>query len=163
MKTGVEALRGIRYNLRMMGVPLTRTTYVYGDNMSVIYNTSWPELTLKKKSKSICYHAVCKAVASGKCLTTHWKTGYNYSDMMTKVRYGQKKRDNLAHILYDIWDHKDGPDPEKGWLFCPTIWHDQDHYWICLHVFCFAYPYDMTRTTTEPICMYFYVWKINIH
>ena len=39
MKTRVEALRGIRYKLRMMGVPLTVPTYVYGDNMSVIYNT----------------------------------------------------------------------------------------------------------------------------
>ena len=30
MKTGVEALRGIKYKLRMMGVPLTGPTYVYG-------------------------------------------------------------------------------------------------------------------------------------
>ena len=36
MKTGVEALRGIRYKLRMMGVPLTGLKYIYGDNMSVI-------------------------------------------------------------------------------------------------------------------------------
>ena len=48
MKTGVESLRGIRYKLRMMGVPLTGPTYVYGDNMSFIYNTSRPESTLKK-------------------------------------------------------------------------------------------------------------------
>ena len=54
MKTGVEALRGIRYKLRIMGVPLTGPTYVYGDNMSVIYNTSRPESTMKKKSNSIC-------------------------------------------------------------------------------------------------------------
>ena len=40
IKTGVEALIGIRYHLRMMGVPLTGPTYVYGNNMSVIYNTS---------------------------------------------------------------------------------------------------------------------------
>ena len=91
MKTGVEALRGIIYNLYMMGVPLIGPTYVYYDNMSVIYNTSGPESTLKKKSNSICYHAVREAVASGKCLTTHCKTGDNYSDMMTKVLYGQKK------------------------------------------------------------------------
>ena len=58
MKTGVEALRGIRYKLRRMGVTLTGATYVYGDNMSVIYNTSQPESTLKKKSNSICCHAV---------------------------------------------------------------------------------------------------------
>ena len=36
MKTGVEALRGIRYKLRVMGVPLTGPTYIYGENMSVI-------------------------------------------------------------------------------------------------------------------------------
>ena len=71
IKTGVEALRGIRYKLRMMGVPLTGPTYVYGDNVSVIYNTSQPESTLKKKSNSICYHAVREAVASGECLKTH--------------------------------------------------------------------------------------------
>ena len=58
MKTVVEALRVIRYKLRMMGVLLTKPTYVYGDNMSIIYNTSRPESTLKKKSNSICYHAV---------------------------------------------------------------------------------------------------------
>ena len=66
-KTGVEALRGIRYKLRIMGVPLTGPTYVYGDNMSVIYNISRPESTLKNKSNSICYHAVRKALATRYC------------------------------------------------------------------------------------------------
>ena len=112
MKTGVEALKGIRYKLRMTGVTLTGPTYVYGDNMSIINNTSRPESTLKKKSNSICYHAVREAVASGECLTTHCKNGDNYSDMMTKVLYVQKKQETVARILYDIWDHEDGP--EKG-------------------------------------------------
>ena len=49
MKTSVEALRGIRYKMRMMVVPLTGPTYVYGNNMSVIYNTSQHELTLRRK------------------------------------------------------------------------------------------------------------------
>ena len=111
MKIGVVARRGIRYKLRMMGVPLTGPTYIYGENMSVIYNTSRPESTLKKKSNSICYYAVREAVASGECLTTHCKTGNNYYDMI--VIYGQKKRDNSARILYDIWDHEDGPETAK--------------------------------------------------
>ena len=85
MKTGVEALRGIRYKLFMMGVPLIGPTYLCGDNMSVIYNTSRPESTLKKKSNYICYHTVREAVASGEYLTTNCKTGDNYFDMMTKV------------------------------------------------------------------------------
>ena len=113
MKTGVEALRGIIYKLCMMNIPLTGPTYVYGDNMSVIYNTSRTESTLKKKSNSIYYHAVREAVASGECLTMHCKTGENYSDMMTNVRYGKKKRDNVSRIFYNILDHKVGPDPAK--------------------------------------------------
>ena len=81
--------------------------------MSIIYTISRPESTLKKKSNSICYHAVREAVASGECLTTHCKTGDNYYDMMTKALYGQKKRDNVARILYDIWYHEEGPEPAK--------------------------------------------------
>ena len=94
-----------------MGVPLTEPTYVYVNNMSVIYNTSRPESTLNKKSNSICYHAVPEAVASGECFTTHCKTGEDYSDMMTKVLYGQNNQDNVSRIIYDIWDHEDVPEP----------------------------------------------------
>ncbi|KAL7461354.1 hypothetical protein ACHAXS_001778, partial [Conticribra weissflogii] len=50
MKTGVDMLRGLRYKLRMMGVAIDCATHVYGDNMSIIKNTSLPESTLNKKS-----------------------------------------------------------------------------------------------------------------
>jgi hypothetical protein len=88
MKLDVEAVRGIRYKLRMMGVPIAGPTYVYGDNMSFIHNTQRPESTLKKKNLSICYHAVCKAVVMGEILTSHVRTENNFSDFMTKVTYG---------------------------------------------------------------------------
>ena len=38
MKQGMEASWGLRCKLRMMGVPIARPTYTYGDNMSVIHN-----------------------------------------------------------------------------------------------------------------------------
>ena len=56
MKHGVETLRGLRYKLRMVGVEVLGPTYIYGDNKSVIHNTSKPQSILKKKSNSICYH-----------------------------------------------------------------------------------------------------------
>ena len=68
MKQGMETLRGLRYKLRMMGVSLSGPSYIYGDNMSVIHNTQRPESTLKKKSNSVCYHAVREAVAMGSVL-----------------------------------------------------------------------------------------------
>ncbi len=49
MKTGVDVLRGLRYKLRMMDVAIDGATHVYGDNMSVIKNTSKPESTINKK------------------------------------------------------------------------------------------------------------------
>ena len=105
MKHGVETLWGIRYKLRMMGVDVPRPTYVYGDNMSVINNTSKPESTLRKKSNSICYHAVREAVTAKECLTTHIPTSCNWADLLTKVLFGTKRRRLVAGVLFDIFDN----------------------------------------------------------
>jgi hypothetical protein len=40
MKHGIENLRGIRYKLRMMGVPIDGAARIFGDNMSVVTNLS---------------------------------------------------------------------------------------------------------------------------
>ena len=71
MRTGLETVQGIRYKLLcMMGVPLKTLAYIYGDNMSVIHNTSKPESTLKKKANSVCYHYIGEAVAADECRIT---------------------------------------------------------------------------------------------
>ena len=48
----------------MMGVPIEGPSYIYGDNISVIYNTSRPESVLRKKYNSIYYHFVRESVAA---------------------------------------------------------------------------------------------------
>ena len=48
MKQCCETLRGIRYKLQMMGIPMKPTAYVFGDNQSVFVNSSIPHSTLKK-------------------------------------------------------------------------------------------------------------------
>ena len=82
-------------------------SFMYGDNMSVIHNTQQPESTLKKKkSNSICYHAVQEAVAMGECVTAHMSTHGNPADLCTKIMTGGQKLDHLVSlILYDIEDH----------------------------------------------------------
>eukprot|EP00804_Cyclotella_cryptica_P026575 CCRYP_014011-RA/>CCRYP_014011-RA protein AED:0.14 eAED:0.14 QI:0/0/0/1/0/0.25/4/0/793 len=94
MKHGIENLRGIRYKLRMMGVPVKDASYVYGDNMSVVTNMSKPESTLKMKSYSICYHAVHEAVAMSEALVAHIPTKKNLADLFTKCCMGR---------LEDFW------------------------------------------------------------
>ena len=104
MKTGMEELRGLRYKLRMMGVGISGPTHIYGDNMSVINNTSKPESTLNKKNNSICYHAMRESVAMGESLTAHIPTRWNLADLLTKVLYGMKRRGMVEGILYDVYD-----------------------------------------------------------
>ena len=58
MKQGCEYVRGLRYKLRMMGIPVEMPTFIFGDNKSVLANTSVPHSVLRKKSSSIAYHFV---------------------------------------------------------------------------------------------------------
>ena len=103
MKNSMETLQGLRYKLRMMGVPLSGTSFIYGDNMSVIHNTQRPESMLRKKSNSICYHAVRESVAMGESLTAHVSTHHNPADICTKFLSGGKKRDFITSlVLYDL-------------------------------------------------------------
>ncbi len=104
MKTGLDRLRGLRYKLRMMGVNIDRPHYIYGDNMSVIHNTQRPDSVLKKKSSSICYHAIRESVAMGESLATHIPTLQNPANLLTKVLYGAKRQTHVRNILYDIYD-----------------------------------------------------------
>ena len=105
MKIGIEVMRGIRYKLRMMGVRLSGPTYVYGDNMSVIHNTQRPESTLKKKSNSICYHAIRESVAMKESLTGHVSSKENPADIATKlIPSGQLREHLVRKLLHDIYD-----------------------------------------------------------
>jgi hypothetical protein len=65
VKVATETIRGIRYKLRMLGIPIDGPTYFFGDNTSVITNISIPESVLKKKSNSIAYHCIGEAIAMG--------------------------------------------------------------------------------------------------
>jgi hypothetical protein len=71
MKHGIEKLQGLQYKLCIMGIPLTGPSFIYADNKSQVTNSTRPELTIKKKCNSICYHAVRESVVLGELLITH--------------------------------------------------------------------------------------------
>ena len=96
MKVFMETLRGIRYNLRVMGVPISGPFYIYEDNVSVICNNQRLESTLKKNSNSIRYYAVRESIAMGESLKGHVGTNKNCADLVTKVLYGLKRRSHVS-------------------------------------------------------------------
>ncbi len=106
MKHGIKTLRGLRYKIRMMGmgIPLSGSTYIYGNNKSQVTNSSRPESTLKKKCNSICYHAICELVAMGGTLLMHIRTGENLTDFLSKTTSGTKHHKLLSGVVHDIYD-----------------------------------------------------------
>ena len=70
-KIAIEMTEGLRYKLRMLGVPLEDTadgsqaTTIYCNNEAVHRNCIIPESTLKKKNHSCAFHRCRQAVAAG--------------------------------------------------------------------------------------------------
>ena len=105
MKIGMETLRGLQYKLRMMGMTILGPSLIYGDNMSVIHNTQRPESTLKKKSNSICYHAIRESVTMTEILTGNVPSVDNPADICMKVVPGGAKRNHLiGKVLHDLYE-----------------------------------------------------------
>ena len=104
MKQCCEYLRGLRYKLRMMGIPVIGPCYIQGDNQSVLANTTNPGSTLKKKSQSIAYHFVREGVARNEWRTTYVNTHENEADLLTKLLpFGEKRRGFVRNLLHHIY------------------------------------------------------------
>ena len=54
MKQCCEYVRGLRYKLRMMGISCDDPMFIYGDNQSVLANTTIPDSTFKKGIPKYC-------------------------------------------------------------------------------------------------------------
>ena len=65
MKHCCEYIRGLRYKLRMMGIPVEGPAYIEGNSQSVLANRNISYSNLKKKSQSIAYCFVREVAAGG--------------------------------------------------------------------------------------------------
>jgi len=100
MKTAVEQIEGLRYKLRMMGVPMEGPTNVFCDNESVFKNSTFPESTLKKKHCAIAYHRTREAQAAG-IIRIAWESGEtNLADILTKLMARPRLHELAKRILY---------------------------------------------------------------
>jgi hypothetical protein len=100
MRAAVDLIEGLRYKLRMFGIPLEGATNVYCDNEAVYKNTVLPESTLKKKHHSIAYHRCREAVAAGTIRVAKQGTEKNLADLFTKTLTGERRRFLLDRFTY---------------------------------------------------------------
>jgi hypothetical protein len=99
MKICAEYVRGLRYKLRMLGISCEEPTFIYGDNKSVLCNTSIPDSTLKKKSQSIAYHFVREGTARDEWRTAYVNTHHNPADLLTKPLPAGAKRTGFVKMM----------------------------------------------------------------
>ena len=94
MKTCVESIIGLRFKLRMFGIPFYTSADVLCDNQGVVNNSSKIESKLNKKHSSVAYHATRWAVAAGIIRVGKIHGDENLADAFTK-RLPVIKRDYL--------------------------------------------------------------------
>ena len=68
-----------------MGVPVTKTTPIYVDNMGVVVNATNPASALNKKAVALSYHYVREHVANGIIDIRKIDSKENYADLYTKA------------------------------------------------------------------------------
>jgi len=73
-----------RYKLRMLGVPVEESSFMVGDNMSMVVNTTLPSSALKKKHQACNYHRIREAIAGRIVDFGHIDTQDNVADILTK-------------------------------------------------------------------------------
>jgi hypothetical protein len=91
MKQAAEYVRGLRYKLRMMGIKVDEPAFIFGDNKSVLFNTTIPGSTLKTKSNAIAYHFVPEGVARDEWRTAYVNWDDNVADMLKNPLSGPKQ------------------------------------------------------------------------
>ena len=103
MKHCCEYIRGLRYKLREMGIPVEFHAYIYGDNKSVLANSTVPDSVLRKKANSIAYHFVREGSAMDEWRITYINTHENIADLFTKPLGGAERVYFVRKILHHIY------------------------------------------------------------
>jgi hypothetical protein len=88
-----------RYNIRMMGFQLDGPVSLFGDNQSVVLNTTIPSSQLKKKIHACAYHRVREMITCRAIRFMHCNSVLNAADVSTKPLNGIMHRRLVEPIL----------------------------------------------------------------
>ena len=83
-RIAVDLLMEWQYKARVLWLELEQSSWMLGDNMSVVLNTTLPSSSLKKKHQACNYHHVREAIAGGYITFGHIDSKDNVADICTK-------------------------------------------------------------------------------
>jgi hypothetical protein len=83
-RIAVDQIIDLRTTLRYLGVPVNARSYMFGDNQSVVTNSTIPHSSLHKRHNALAYHRVREMIAA-KVLAYYWIDGKNNpADIVSK-------------------------------------------------------------------------------
>jgi hypothetical protein len=80
----VEQIADLRTTLFYLGVPLRDTSYMFGDNQSVVNSSMQVDAKLHKRHTMLSFHRVREAIASGTVNFTFINGDINPADILSK-------------------------------------------------------------------------------
>ena len=83
-RTCTEQIISLRYQLRMMGIPIDGPSYMFGDNEGVVKSSTIPEGNLKKRHNANSFHCVREAIVAKIIHFIHIDGKLNPADVLTK-------------------------------------------------------------------------------
>ena len=107
-RIGVDKIIKMRYMLRMLGVPMSGPSIMFGDNLAVINSSTIPDDTLKKRHNALAYHRVREAIAAKIIKFYHIDGKENPADVWTKFLDSKAWWNLLKPILH--WPKDDDPE-----------------------------------------------------
>ena len=104
-----EMIVGLRYKLRMFGVPIVGPASILCDNRGVVKNTSLPASVLNKRHNAINYHSVREAVAASIIRVGKEDTESNIADLFTKILPQDRRNALISQFTYSSAFGPGGP------------------------------------------------------
>ena len=106
-RTATEQVIDLRNTLRYLGVPVRESSYMFGDNKTVVDSSTIPHAKLHKRHTMLSFHRVREAVASG-MLKFHYLPGeLNPADILSKHWGYQQIWRLLKPLLFWAGDTRD--------------------------------------------------------
>ena len=109
-RTATEQIIDLRFILRSLGVPILEESYMFGDNQSVVLNSTVPHSQLGKRHIALSYHRVREAIAAGILKFYHIDGKKNPADVLSKHCGYQDAWPHLKPLLFWRGDTKEIPD-----------------------------------------------------
>ena len=83
-RISADQIIDLRTTLRYLGVPIINKSYMFGDNQSVVTNSTIPHSSLNKRHNALSYHRVREMIAA-KIMGYYWVDGKNNpADIVSK-------------------------------------------------------------------------------